>query len=486
MGRKEKLRKKLKDKGKSVMLIVAIFAICLIAFLAPALPAYGAELGYNGYNSGSGATDDWGCYVTYGTQNTNGGTYTITSWNVYMWLLENTSSSYWCPASSHAYCQVKIGSGGWSNYGNWTRSSGFTIHGGSGNKVSMVGAKNVTINKTHSAQTIYLRGAIYVPSGSSKGTQYSKQSGAISVPARTSYTIYYNANGGSGTPGNGTKWYNEVYNVPSNTPTRTGYTFTGYRISETGYYPLWPGGQISAGSNGNYTCVAQWTANTYDLVVDPTGGTLEGSNFGNYAGTSNVATVGGSNNGTPSPKLQYGTSNYCDLGTATRTGYTFNGFWTAKSGGTKLWEANGANNTSATSYWNSSRQWVYTGGVTVYAQWTEHTATLTYNANGHGTAPAAVTMRYSQAATAADALTENGYVFKEWNTKADGTGTSYPAGSTIKAANVEPSNLTLYAIWKHPGTITITKQWNDDLTGQDAANRKPPVIKIEGERVPQQ
>ena len=78
---------------------------------------------------------------------------------------------------------------------------------------------------------------------------------------------------------------------------------------------------------------------------------------------------------------------------------------------------------------------------------TEKTATLTYNANGHGTAPSAVTMKYTTATSASSAITASGYTFKEWNTKDDGTGTSYAAGATVKAANTVPSATTLYAIW---------------------------------------
>lgn len=40
-----------------------------------------------------------------------------------------------------------------------------------------------------------------------------------------------------------------------------------------------------------------------------------------------------------------------------------------------------------------------------------------------------------------------GYFFAEWNDKKDGTGTSYGAGSTLKAGTGVMGNLTLYAIW---------------------------------------
>ena len=67
--------------------------------------------------------------------------------------------------------------------------------------------------------------------------------------------------------------------------------------------------------------------------------------------------------------------------------------------------------------------------------------TITYNANG-GTG----TMEEEEASrTATSTFTPpEGKQFKEWNTLADGSGTSYPAGATV------PSDVTLYAIWYAP------------------------------------
>ena len=44
----------------------------------------------------------------------------------------------------------------------------------------------------------------------------------------------------------------------------------------------------------------------------------------------------------------------------------------------------------------------------------------------------------------------SGYTFKEWNTKADGTGTSYTDEQTINRS----SNIALYAIWEKIGDVT--------------------------------
>ena len=124
---------------------------------------------------------------------------------------------------------------------------------------------------------------------------------------------------------------------------------------------------------------------------------------------------------------------------SSRTGYTFAGWYTAASGGSQV----------VTVQPNAA--------TTYYAHWTENTATLTYNANGHGTAPQPVTMRYTTATTAAALPTESGWQCVGWNTEADGSGTMYQPNDVIKAANVVPSAKILYAIWEKAGPEVFTK-----------------------------
>lgn len=76
---------------------------------------------------------------------------------------------------------------------------------------------------------------------------------------------------------------------------------------------------------------------------------------------------------------------------------------------------------------------------------------VTYNNNGGGTTPSAQTKWYGEELALRGAITNRtNYVFKNWNTKADGTGTAYAASAkyTGNAA------LTLYAQWYAPYTIT--------------------------------
>lgn len=70
--------------------------------------------------------------------------------------------------------------------------------------------------------------------------------------------------------------------------------------------------------------------------------------------------------------------------------------------------------------------------------------TVSYNANGGTNAPSSQTKTYGTALTLRDGIpTKTGYTFKSWNTKKDGSGTSYSSKGTYKTN----SAVTLYAQW---------------------------------------
>ena len=97
----------------------------------------------------------------------------------------------------------------------------------------------------------------------------------------------------------------------------------------------------------------------------------------------------------------------------------------------------------------------YTGnntGVRCFAPAESFPYFVTYNANGStsGSAPAG-TYGYATGATVTalsntGSLAKTGYAFAGWNTAADGTGTTYRAGSDSFV--ITNTNLTLYARWK--------------------------------------
>ena len=126
-----------------------------------------------------------------------------------------------------------------------------------------------------------------------------------------------------------------------------------------------------------------------------------------------------------------------------RTGYTFNGWFTAKTGGTKI----------------ATTTPVPGANTTYYAQTKANTYTVKYDGNGAtsgSTASSSHTYNVAKALTA-NGFAKTGYTFNGWNTKADGTGTSYAnSASVINLTSTNGATVTLYAQWK-------INQYNIDL-----------------------
>lgn len=154
--------------------------------------------------------------------------------------------------------------------GSVVKSGTFNIDGKTGTHTIASGTK--TINKTHAARSISFSCSFAFNltwSSVYKGTL--NASGAISIPAKTSYTVSYNANGGIDAPGNQTKWFGEVLKLQSGSPTRTGYKFMGWATdaySKTAVFA--PGANYTY--NNNAVLYAVWVAATYAIEYNANGG----------------------------------------------------------------------------------------------------------------------------------------------------------------------------------------------------------------------
>ncbi len=105
---------------------------------------------------------------------------------------------------------------------------------------------------------------------------------------------------------------------------------------------------------------------------------------------------------------------------------------------------------------------------TLYAKWVANTYTIKFSNNtGTGTM-SSITATYDKEVELPEHIyIKNGYTFSGWNTKADGTGTSYTDGSTVM--NLAASGtITLYAQWK-PNNYTV--QFNRN-TGTGSMNQQ--------------
>ena len=132
----------------------------------------------------------------------------------------------------------------------------------------------ITTNKTYvqttSTQTVTL--SFWGKAGwtsDNLNTTSTTKNVSITVPTLESYTVAYNANGGSGAPSSQTKYYGVDLTLRSTTPTRTGYTFQGWATSANGSVAYQAGGTYT--SNEAVTLYAVWLVNA--PTVAPTIGT---------------------------------------------------------------------------------------------------------------------------------------------------------------------------------------------------------------------
>lgn len=149
-----------------------------------------------------------------------------------------------------------VGSGSWS---------GYSFGSGSGTR-QIESFATRTYSRTHGAYNVSLT-INWTSIGTAYGGSYhSLGSGShtwtLTVPARPSYAVKFNANGGSGAPSSQTKWYGETLTLSSTVPTREGYTFQGWATSSTA-------ASAAYGAGGSYTANSAATLYAVWKVVAP-------------------------------------------------------------------------------------------------------------------------------------------------------------------------------------------------------------------------
>ena len=191
------------------------------------------------------------------------------------------------------------------------------------------GSYDFTISKGTAKKDISCYAKITTNSSYVSGTKSSSAT-SVSIAAKPSYTVSYNANGGSGAPSSQTKWYGTNLTLSSTKPTRTGYSFAGWATSSSGSVAYQPGGTYS--SNTDVTLYAKWTANTYTVSYNANGGS-----------------------GAPSSQTKwYGTNLTLSSIKPTRTDYNFLGWSTSASGGV---------------VYESGAEYTKNSNITLYAVW---------------------------------------------------------------------------------------------------------------------
>lgn len=295
------------------------------------------------------------------------------------------------------------------------------------------------------------------------------------------YTISYNANGGTGAPSAQTKTRDVDLTLSSTKPTRTGYTFVGWATSSSAttaqysagsiytneasvtLYAVWrkqtftitynangganaPGAQTQTYGTA-ITVTSQKPEKTYTVTFNANGGTVNTSYYSldctfaswntNSSGTGTTVNAGSSY--TPNKNVtlyaKYTNPTLGNYPIPSKTGYTFNGWYTASSGGSRV---------DATT--------VISANTTLYAQWSLETYSIIYFDDGSANIPAEQTKTYGTALTLSSAVpVKYGYTFKGWATEEGSTTVVY----SPSAQYTNNEWVILYAIWeKNPATLS--------------------------------
>ena len=336
--------------------------------------------------------------------------------------------------------------------------AGWTITSGLNSSTAKYGTSENDVNNAISSNSIKVN-AEYLKNITPTNN------GSVTLTANwtaNTYTINYNANGGSGSMSSTICIYDSNCTLRSNSFTMTGYTFSNWKNASGNTYS---NGQSvrNLATSGTVTLNAQWTLNTYTINYN-----LNSGSYGTYHPTSGT----------------YDTA--VRISNPTRTGYTFAG-WTVTSGlntstakyGSSSNNINNSLTSSSTKVLNEyfkNLTITNNGNVTLTANWTANTYTINYNANGGSGSMSSTTCTYDSNCTLrSNSFTNGSYVFNGWTY----SGNTYSNGQSVR--NLATSGtITLYANWISPfsGSISISTSSINSATISASATQRGYYIMV--------
>lgn len=221
------------------------------------------------------------------------------------------------------------------------------------------------------------------------------------------YTVTYDANGGTNAPANQTKTYGVDLSLSNAMPAREGYTFKGWSTVKDAVAEYQPNSVYS--ENAELTLYAVWEINTYVITYNSNGG----------------------NNAPESQKKTHNINLELSTVEPTKTGHIFKGW--------------AISNSSSNVEYYSGDIYEENGDVILYAVWEKEKYTITYNANGGTNAPNSQLQIYEEPLKITNEQpVKDGYTFMGWTYTSSSTVVRYQSGSTYE----ENRSRTLYAVWK--------------------------------------
>lgn len=293
----------------------------------------------------------------------------------------------------------------------------------------------------------------------------------VTVPAWTSYTVSYNANGGSGAPSSQTKWKDQSLTLSSTKPTRTGYTFKGWALSKsdadngTWYYQA--GG--TCGKNENLTLYATWeehalTVNYY-------------SNYADYAAFKGeeVSVSSSTNVLVHSQDFLYdnaASSGLADIQNTdyvymSRTGYTPTVYWGTKTNGGTVINQN-------TTFETGQKLALALGkdlsndnvSINLYPQWKINTYTIGYDGNGGSGSMEVQEVDWQETFTLLDnEFKREGYKFLGWNLQRNTDRKWYVDGKSWLTEDEIAANSYEKKLYENQSELIFDLSWIKGETG---------------------
>ncbi len=256
--------------------------------------------------------------------------------------------------------------------------------------------------------------------------------------AGAGYSVRFDANGGNGFMDSQTIAVGETQNLWPCAFRRAGYNFAGWALSQVdaaaGNVAFRDGQAVRnlATSDGaDVPMYAVWLSpdRTVLITFNANGGSVSPDHWNCVIGTAVEA-----------------------FPTPTRPGYTFAGWWTARTGGTRV-ESIARVTTAQTFY----AHWTANGGVDPG----DGSYTVTFNANGGSVTPTTRNVSCGKAVGTLPTPTRTGYWFLGWFTASVG-------GVQVYSTTVVNSSVTYYAHWSDAG-YTVHFHRNDASDEKTAA-----------------
>ena len=294
------------------------------------------------------------------------------------------------------------------------------------------------------------------------GGRYTDNNGATlyAIWKANTYTIAYNANGGSGSMNSSSIYYGQTLTLPECKFTKTGYNCIGYNVRRNsdnkwytnekgwiteqeinntksnkkvysikgsyGFDSSWTGG---ASSNDTFTFYPVWKINTYTVSYNMNGGS---GSIGNQTKT-------------------YGQDLTLSSTKPTRPGYDFVGWNTSASATTAQYQPGG--------------KYTANNSATLYAIWKAKQVTVTFYRNQNGSDNTTATQTFTYGVNNQSFSNKNwskdGHSLLGWSENRNATDKQYSTNSGVDwnwIAQRSPK-VTVYAVWK-PNTYTVSYNMN--------------------------